>query len=124
MANTNNNNKAYQEALKQIDDMVKKQDALKKSTDSLSNSWSAIASEIFKMDGAQFFKNVTKSQDELEQMGEQVVELTDKYTDLGNEFEKMITKSIGGVNGLQSELTGLGNNYKIHLREIPKHFFH
>ena len=112
MAAADNNSKAYKEALQQLDNMLKKQEALKKSTDNLQSSWSAVASEIFKMDGAQFFKNVQKSNEELEQMASEVEELEGRYKLLGNEFENMINKSIGGVNGLQEQLSDIGKEYR------------
>jgi hypothetical protein len=86
-----NNSKAYKEALKQLDNMLKKQEALKKSTENLNNSWNAIASEIFKMDGAQFFKNVEKSPEQLAEMGREVQNLQETFKNLGDEFSKSLT---------------------------------
>src|ERR1035437_1625440 len=93
--------KAYKAALKQVDDMLKKNEALNKSTKNIADSWSAVASEIFKMDGAQFFKNVEKGSDELEKMGNDVKKLQSEYKGLGDQLEGMITKSIGGIDGIQ-----------------------
>jgi len=112
--------KAAKEALKNVENMIKANEALNKSTKQIADSWSAVASEIFKMDGAAFFKNVEKSQEELEAMGKEVQTLKEKYTLLGNEFEDMINKSIGGIGGLQEQLTDIGNEYKNHAKLIQK----
>lgn len=117
MATPDNNSKEYKKALQQLDNMLKKQEALKKSTESLQSTWSAVASEIFKMDGAQFFTNVKKGKDELEQMANEVKDLQQEYKFLGNEFEAMINKSTDGFVALQGELSKLGdmqkNNFKL-----------
>lgn len=110
MADTNND-KAYKAALKQIDDMLKKQQALGKSTEALSNSWKSIASEIFKMDGAEFFKNIEKSPDQLAAMGEEVQNLQDSFKSLGDNFTKSLTDD-KKFQSTKDKLMQIGKGYQ------------
>jgi uncharacterized protein YukE len=103
--------KAYKEALKQIDDMVKKQEALNKSTKNLQDSWSAVASEIFKMDGAQFFKNVEKSPEQLKAMGKEVQELEEGFKNLGDNFNKTLGDN-QKFQYVKKSLQGIGEEFK------------
>lgn len=112
-----NQNKAYQEALKQLDNMLKKQEALKKSAESLNGSWNAIASELFKMDGAQFFKNVEKSPEQLRAMGKEVADMEQQFTNLGNEFEKALTQD-ANINKVQKQLSAIGDEFRINTKSL------
>ncbi len=84
---------AYKKALKQIDDLVKKQSILKKSTDSLKDSWSSISSELFKIDGASFFEDVKKTPAEVAKIGEEVLKLQDDFKILGKKFSESLDTS-------------------------------
>lgn len=106
-----NNSKAYQEALRQLDNMVKKQEALKKSTESLNNSWQAISSEIFKLDGAEFFKKVEKSPEQIQALGKEIEDLTSEYKMLGNTFADMLDKSEGKFKDIQTQIQSTGDKY-------------
>ena len=58
MADPNEN---YKKALENVESLLKQQEALNKSADKLKTSWGAIATEVFKLDGAAFFKQVPLS---------------------------------------------------------------
>jgi len=121
MANNNDKaSKAAKEALKNVENMLKANKALEDSTKNVANAWNAVASEIFKMDGAQFFKNVEKSKDELDQMGSKVNKLKGKYEGLGKNLEELVSKSIAGSTGLQKSLLSIGETYKNHEKLIQK----
>lgn len=107
-----NNDKAYKEALKQLDNMINKQKALGKSTEALNNSWNAIASEIFKMDGAQFFKNVEKSPAQLKAMGKEIQQLEETFVNLGEEFSKSLSQD-DKIKKIQKSLKGVGDEFKL-----------
>lgn len=105
-------NKAYKEALKQLDNMINKQKALGKSTESLNNSWNAITSEIFKMDGAQFFKNVEKSPQQLAAMGKEIQQLEQTFQQLGDTFADALSKD-DKIKSIQKSLKGVGDEFKL-----------
>lgn len=84
---------AYKKALKQIDDLVKKQKLLNKSTDDLTNSWTAIASQLFKIDQASFFKDVKKTPEEVAKIGEAVLKLQSDFKTLGKVFSDSLDSS-------------------------------
>lgn len=86
------NNEAYKKALKQVDDMLKKQEALKKSTDSIRDSWSTVASELFKLDGAAFFKEVKKSPEEIDKIREQIGQMKQDFDLVGNALGDALNK--------------------------------
>ena len=65
MADPNEN---YKKALENVESMLKKQEALNKSADKLKNSWNAIASQVFQLDGAAFFKQVPLSVEEIKKL--------------------------------------------------------
>jgi uncharacterized protein YukE len=108
---TDNSSKAYKEALKQIENMVNKQEALKKSTKDLESSWNAVASEIFKMDGAQFFKNVEKSPEQLRAMGKEVQQLEEGFRNLGDNFNKTLGDN-KKFQYVKKSLQGIGEEFK------------
>ncbi len=83
----------YKKALKNVENLIKKQEQAKKSVDSLKESWSAISSELFKIDGAAFFKEVPKSRKELEQIGKNITKMQDEFEKLGESASKSINQS-------------------------------
>lgn len=111
------NNKAYQEALKQLESMLSKQKTLKKSADDLNNSWNSISSEIFKMDGAQFFKNVEKSPEQLKKMGDEVRKLEDTFKSLGDEFSEALNKD-EKIKNISTQLRGVGDDFKSSSKQL------
>ena len=62
------NSKQYEAAMKSLNALIKKQEALKKATESVKDSWDAISTEVFKLGGAEWFKKVPKSKEELEKI--------------------------------------------------------
>jgi len=84
---------AYKDAMKNLDALLEKQKALKKSTDGLKESWGSISSEIFKIDGASFFKEVKKTPAELIKIAEEIKDIKDKVSTLGDEFADIVKNS-------------------------------
>ena len=121
MAAADNSSKAYKEALKQIENLVKKQVALKKSTEEIQNSWSAVASEIFKMDGAQFFKNVEKSPEQLKAMGKEIQQLEEGFKNLGEDFNKTLGNN-QKFQYVKKSLQGIGEEFKNSSKKIKLFF--
>lgn len=123
-----NSSDAYKKALKQIEDMINKQKALKKSTDSLKDAWSSVSSEIFKIDGAEFFKEVKKSPAEVEKIAKEVAGLQGQFNILGDSVGKALNadkaaaqlkKSItGAFQNLRSESAGFDNSLRTQLELI------
>lgn len=83
MADPNEN---YKKALENVESMLKKQEALNKSTDKLKNSWNAISSQIFGLDGASFFKQVPLSVEDIKSLNDELKSVNDEVRKLGEEF--------------------------------------
>lgn len=109
--------KAYEEALKALDLMIKKQENLKKSAETIQGSWGSIASEIFKMDGAQFFKNVAKTDGDLKIIGKEISNLTESVEKMGEEFSKAF-EADEKIKNVSKQLTDIGNISKISSNKI------
>ena len=109
--------KAYEEALKALDLMIKKQENLKKSAETIQGSWGSIASEIFKMDGAQFFKNVAKTDEDLKIIGKEISNLTESVEKMGEEFSKAF-EADDKIKDVSKQLTEIGNISKISSNKI------
>lgn len=77
---------AYKKALENVEAMLKKQEALNKSADKLKNSWNAISSQIFGLDGAAFFKQVPLSVEDIKDLNNKLKEVNDEVRKLGEEF--------------------------------------
>jgi hypothetical protein len=83
MADPNDN---YKKALENVEAMLKKQQALNKSADKLKSSWNAIASEVFKLDGAAFFKQIPLSVEDIKRLNDEIEEVNVEIRKLGEEF--------------------------------------
>jgi hypothetical protein len=83
MADPNEN---YKKALENVESMLKKQEALNKSTDKLKNSWNAIASQVFQLDGAAFFKQVPLSVEDIKELNSKLRDINEEVRKLGEEF--------------------------------------
>lgn len=112
-----NNSKAYQEALKQLDNMLNKQKALKQSAEDINNSWNAIASEVFKLDGAQFFSLVEKSPEQLQKMGNEVRQLEETFKSLSVEFSESLNKD-KKIQDISSKLRGIGTSFEKSAKDL------
>jgi hypothetical protein len=89
MADPNEN---YKKALENVESMLKKQEALNKSTDKLKNSWNAIASEVFKLDGAAFFKQVPLSVEDIKELNNKLRDVNEEVRKLGKDFGDALDK--------------------------------
>lgn len=110
MAADNSSNQ-YRDTLKKLNEMIEKQKALNQSADAIRDSWKAIGSEIFKIDGADFFKEVPKSSQELKEMSKTVSDLQQKFNQAGEEFAKMIDPN--QVEKLKESLGGISASYTV-----------
>jgi hypothetical protein len=110
MAADNSSNQ-YRDTLKKLNEMIEKQKALNQSADAIKDSWKAIGSEIFKIDGADFFKEVPKSSQELKEMSKTVSDLQQKFNQAGEEFAKMIDPN--QVEKLKESLGGISASYTV-----------
>lgn len=89
---------ALKNANKNLDDLIKKQKLLNKSTEELSDNWSAISSQLFQIDKVSFFKDVKKSPKDIEAIGEKIIQLQGEFKLLGNEFSKALSeKNLNGT---------------------------
>lgn len=99
MADPNEN---YKKALENVESMLKKQEALNKSADKLKNSWNAISSQIFGLDGAAFFKQIPLSVDEIKKLNDTLRDTDEQIRVLGKEFGDAldVDKKIGKLTDL------------------------
>jgi hypothetical protein len=88
-----NSSDAYKKALKQIEDMIKKQEALNKSSDKIKDSWSAISSELFKINGAEFFEKVKNTPADMQRIGKQVSEMQGEFDKLSKAAGNALNKN-------------------------------
>jgi hypothetical protein len=77
---------AYKRALENVEALLKKQKALNQSADKLKESWNAIASQVFGLDGAAFFKQVPLTTEEIKNLNQQLKEVNQQVEALGKEF--------------------------------------
>lgn len=83
MADPNEN---YKKALENVESLLKQQEALNKSADKLKTSWGAIATEVFKLDGAAFFKQVPLSVEDIKELNSKLEDVNKQVRVLGEEF--------------------------------------
>jgi predicted RNA-binding protein Jag len=83
MADPNEN---YKKALENVESLLKQQEALNKSADKLKTSWGAIATEVFKLDGAAFFKQIPLSAEDIKGLNDKLKEVNEQVKVLGKEF--------------------------------------
>lgn len=88
-----NSSDAYKKALKQIEDMIKKQETLNKSSDRIKDSWSAISSELFKINGAEFFESVQKTPADMQRIGQKISEMKGEFDKLGKAAGDALNKN-------------------------------
>lgn len=86
------NSKQYEAAMKSLNALIKKQEALKRATDSVKDSWNAISTEVFKMSGAEWFKKVPKSKEELEKIRKEIKSIQDETNVLGEKFAEALNQ--------------------------------
>jgi hypothetical protein len=82
----------YKVALANVESMLKKQEALNKSTDKLKDSWNAISSQVFGLDGAAFFKQVPLGVEDIKKLNDKLKEVNDQVRVLGEEFGDALDK--------------------------------
>lgn len=81
------NKKQYEEAMKNLDRLVKKQEALNKSLDTMKETWSAVSSEVFKMDGANWFKKIPLAAEDVDRLNQTISKLEEELSVLGTAFD-------------------------------------
>jgi hypothetical protein len=94
----------YKKALENVESMLKKQEALNKSADKLKNSWNAISSQIFGLDGAAFFKQIPLSVDEIKKLNDTLRDTDEQIRVLGKEFGDAL--DVDEKIGKLTDLTG------------------
>lgn len=79
-------NEQYKAALENVENLLKRQKALNQATDKLKTSWNAIATEVFKLDGAAFFKQVPLSVEDIKRLNSELEAVNLEIKKLGEEF--------------------------------------
>jgi len=113
------NSKQYEAALKSLNALIKKQEALKRATESIKDSWSAVSTEVFKLSGAEWFKKVPKSKEELEKVRNAIKAIKDETDILGQTFAEAITQE-DAFKKLQSTSVKSFKSYEKEIKELNK----
>ena len=109
--------KQYKDAMKQLDALVKKQEALNKSTEALKTSWGAISSEIFKLDGAAWFKKVPLAAEDVKKINEEIKKVTEQVKVLENAFDDALDAD-EKFKGLKESSQTYFNDYQKNLSNL------
>ena len=102
----------YKVALERVEAMLKKQEALNKSADKLKNSWSAISSQIFGLDGAAFFKQIPLSVEDIKKLNDKLEDVNKQVRVLGEEFGKALDDD-GNLTRISGDVSDLFDQMKI-----------
>jgi len=102
----------YKKALENVESMLKKQEALNKSADKLKNSWSAISSQIFGLDGATFFKQIPLSVEDIKNLNDAIKDVNDQVRVLGEEFGKALDDD-GNLTRISGDVSDLFSTMKL-----------
>ena len=92
---SNKDDKFSKEALKRVDDFIKKTKQAKKDVDAMDSSFGNIATQLFGISGASFFKDVPKTTEEIIQQKKEVSKLAEAvnsaYGDIGAAISKQFS---------------------------------
>jgi hypothetical protein len=102
----------YKKALENVESMLKKQEALNKSADKLRDSWNAISSQIFGLDGAAFFKQIPLSVEDIKRLNDKIKDVNDQVRVLGEEFGKALDDD-GNLKRISGDVSDLFGQMKI-----------
>jgi hypothetical protein len=102
----------YKKALENVESMLKKQQALNKSADKLRDSWNAISSQIFGLDGAAFFKQIPLSVEDIKRLNDKIKDVNDQVRVLGEEFGKALDDD-GNLKRISGDVSDLFGQMKI-----------
>ena len=110
---------AYKAALKRVEELLKKQQALNKSTERLKESWEVISSQIFKLDGAAFFKQIPLSQENIKRLNEEIKTTNDQIKALGKEFGEALD-SDKKIQEFQTGFETAYGNFRAQVADLDK----
>ena len=115
------NSKQYEAAMKSLNALIKKQEALKKATESVKDSWDAISTEVFKLGGAEWFKKVPKSKEELEKIRNEIKSIQDETNVLGEKFAEALSQD-DKIKELRDEISASFETQKEELEAIRTNY--
>jgi hypothetical protein len=110
------NKKQYEEAMKNLDSLLKKQKALNQSLEGMKTSWNAISTEVFKMGGAEWFKKVPKSAEDIQKSVDKISDMRKGLEDVGNEFDKALNQD-KNLQSLQSNIKDTFKKWEVHITD-------
>ena len=106
-----NNSDQYKKALDELNKLIKKQEVLNKTTDNLKDSWSLISSQIFALKGADFFKEIPLSVNEIKKLNDEISSIEGEVKKLEKAFskaldsDKIISSNKKAFSGLYSRFS-------------------
>lgn len=105
--------------MKALDNLIKKQESLNKSTDSLKDSWKAVSSQVFQLDGANWFKKVPMAADEIRGLQDEIKNLTGNIKHLEKGLGNALDQSALS-DKLKDKTISYFNEYEKGLSKISK----
>lgn len=111
------NDKQYKAAMKSLDNLLKKQEAVRSSAEELKGSWSAIGTQLFQLSGAEFFKQVPLASGDVKRIQDEIGNLNKHVKVLGNEFGKVLDKD-KAFEGLKANAESYFSDYMKGVKEL------
>jgi preprotein translocase YajC subunit len=80
----------YKASLEAVEKLLAQQKSLNQATEKLKDSWGVIATEVFKLDGAAFFKQVPLGTEDIKRLNSELKKINEDVRSLGEEFGKAL----------------------------------
>ncbi len=116
MADAKSKAEMYNDAIKKVDTLLKKQKELNKSTESLKTAWGSISSEIFGIGSAEWFKEIPKTTEEIARQQELIFDIKNQLKFIGNELNQSVKTYKESLSLSNKEITknldGLSKTFK------------
>jgi hypothetical protein len=80
----------YKASLEAVEKLLAQQKSLNQATQKLKDSWGVIATEVFKLDGAAFFKQVPLGTEDIKRLNSELKKINEEVRSLGEEFGKAL----------------------------------
>ena len=103
----------YNKAIKNIDELYKKQKAVNKSILDMQSAWNGISSAIFGISGADWFDKVPKTTEDLLNQSKQLTEMQSNLKAVGNTLNESVSGVISSMDGnLKGTLKDFSNSFE------------
>jgi len=113
----------YQEAIKRVDQLYKRQKDLNKMTDTYKSVWEGISATIFGVSGADWWDKVPKTTEDLVKQAKMLDQMNSHLDDIGDNLNKKLSVSIKAMGeGLEKNLEGFISSFRSKTEIISSSF--